>query len=168
MAPATFSNVRGSRAGICHRRRCCCWWLAKVTASKTRWFFPGNSQDYRQGGYVEQRAFRGNFALPAAPAVSSAANVANSRAFYADSSGADKVLIDVTVPADAKITFQGANTTQTGGVRRFVSPSIAPGYKYAYNIQATWLEHGRQVSQSRSFTVEPPGMLSISHSHTTR
>jgi uncharacterized protein (TIGR03000 family) len=129
--------------------------------------FPWQAQAYRQGGNGDPRAFRGSFSLPSAPAVSPSANVENTRAFYAGSSDADKVLIDVTVPADAKITLQGAKTTQTGSVRRFVSPPIAAGYQYAYNIQATWMEHGREVSQSRSFTVRPGDVVHVTFTHDT-
>jgi len=81
-------------------------------------------------------------------------NVENSRAFYPRSAEADKVHIDVRIPAGAKILFEGSKTTQSGEFRHFVSPSLAAG-QYTYHVQATWTENGREVNQSRSFNVRP-------------
>jgi uncharacterized protein (TIGR03000 family) len=123
--------------------------------------FPWHAQAYRQGTDVDQSASRWNSFLPSAPALSPSSKVESRPAVYTDSSDADKVLIDVTVPVDAKIIFQGARTTQTGGTRRFVSPSLAPGYQYSYDVQATWMENGQGVSQSRSFTFRPGDVVHI-------
>jgi len=116
-----------------------------------------HAQSSRQGTYLYQGTPQW---YSSAPTYSRPAAVENSRAFYPGAE-ADKVLINVTVPADAKITFQGAKTTQTGAVRRFVSPSIAAGYRYAYNVQATWTENGREVTQSRSIDVQPGDVIQI-------
>jgi uncharacterized protein (TIGR03000 family) len=117
------------------------------------------AQSSRQGTYLYQNtpswySSRPSMSYPAA-------NVEQSRAYYPGSADADKVLINVTVPADAKVLFQGTKTTQTGVSRRFLSPSIAAGYRYSYNIQATWMENGKEVSQSRSFTVQPGDFVHV-------
>jgi uncharacterized protein (TIGR03000 family) len=119
-----------------------------------------HAQSSRQGTYIYQDSPRWYSNAPSVQAYSPAANVEKSRAYYPGSEAA-KVLINVTVPADAKVTFQGAATTQTGTVRRFVSPSIAAGYRYSYNFKATWTENGREVTQSRSFEVQPGDVVQI-------
>jgi len=119
--------------------------------------FPWQAQDYRHGAYI----YRGETFTPAAPALSGAPIVENSRAFYPGSSDADQVLLNVTVPANAKVSVQGAKTAQTGAFRRFVSPPIAGGYRYSYDLQATWMENGREVSQRRSFAVHPGAVVHV-------
>jgi uncharacterized protein (TIGR03000 family) len=130
--------------------------LAFLTATGT-----SHAQSSRQGTYIYQDSPRGYSAPPSAGAYYPSANVENSRAYYPGSADADKVLLNVTVPADAKITFQGAKTTQTGGQRRFMSPSIAAGYRYSYTVQATWMENGQEVSQSRSIAVQPGDVVQV-------
>jgi uncharacterized protein (TIGR03000 family) len=112
----------------------------KSNAQQNSLVFPWQAQGARQSPYIYQSA-------PSSP------NIENSRAFYPSSANADKVLVEVRVPAGAKIFFEGAKTTQTGEVRHFVSPSLAEGYNYTYHVQATWTENGREVNQSRSFNV---------------
>jgi len=120
-----------------------------------------HAQSSRQGTYLYQDPPRWYSAAPAV-GVYPSASVENSRAYYPGSADADKVLINVSVPADAKITFQGAKTTQTGGQRRFLSPSIAAGYRYAYSVQATWMDNGKEVIQTRSIAVVPGDVVHLS------
>lgn len=116
--------------------------------------FPWQAQGGRDSGPVYQPA-------PTIPTVNPAANIENSRAYYPSFAPSDKVLMEVTLPANAKITFQGAKTTQTGEFRRFESPSIATGHQYTYTVQATWTDNGQEVSQSRSFAVQPGDVVHI-------
>ncbi len=118
-----------------------------------------------QGGY----GYGGGFFPPAAPAFyppamapayAPPASAETSRAYYPSVATSDRVRIDVTAPADAKITFNGAPTTQTGTQRRYFSPVIPEG-RYAYEIQAVWTENGRQVRQSRSVPVEPGEVVRV-------
>jgi uncharacterized protein (TIGR03000 family) len=62
--------------------------------------------------------------------------------------------MDIRVPADAKVLFDGAATTQTGTDRRFVSPELTPGYDYTYTISASWMEGGKEVTQERQIVVQ--------------
>ncbi len=39
---------------------------------------------------------------------------------------------------DVELRIEGAKTKQTGTLRRFVSPPLAPGAKYTYTLVATW------------------------------
>ena len=113
------------------------------------------------GTYIYQDTPRSYSYAPSAPVYSAPATPEKSRAFYPGAEP-DKVLINVTVPTDAKITFQGAKTSQTGGaVRRFVSPSIATGFRYSYNVQATWMENGQAVTKNRSVEVQPGDVVQV-------
>jgi len=96
----------------------------------------------------------------AAPAFYPSANVDNSRAFYPGSATSGPVRINVTAPAAAKISFDGAPTTQTGTQRRYVSPAIPAG-QYSYEIQAVWTENGREVRQTRSFPVQAGDVVQV-------
>src|SRR5260370_27645314 len=58
-------------------------------------------------------------------------------------------LIDVLVPADAEIWFDGAKTVQNGEFRQFVSPPLMPGHDFFYEIKARWMENGKKIARSR-------------------
>ena len=60
------------------------------------------------------------------------------------------VQVTVGVPADALVWFDGAQTTQTGAVRRFVSPPLLQGKHYSYEITAQWLKDGQPVTEKRA------------------
>jgi uncharacterized protein (TIGR03000 family) len=61
--------------------------------------------------------------------------------------------INVRVPANAELWFEGEKTTQKGEVRRFDSPPISPGQDYTYEIRAKWREGDHDVTQTRSVVV---------------
>jgi len=122
--------------------------------------FPWNSGGGGQGGFASPNAYF----PPAAPAFYPPATGETSRAFYPSSAAADTARINVTAPADAKITFDGAATLQTGTQRRFVSPAIAAG-RYTYEIQAVWMENGREVRQSRSVPIQPGDVVQVTITH---
>lgn len=65
----------------------------------------------------------------------------------------DTAEVIVNVPDDAEVWIEGAKMKQTGGRRRFTSPSLVPGHSYAYEIRASWTENGRKVSDSKSITI---------------
>jgi len=61
--------------------------------------------------------------------------------------------VAVHVPADAKIWFEGSETSQTGTDRLFESPPIPAGKEYVYDIRAQWKDGDREVNQTRHVTV---------------
>jgi uncharacterized protein (TIGR03000 family) len=69
--------------------------------------------------------------------------------------------IEVRLPADAELSFQGESVHQTGSLRRFVSPALVPGSDYTYDVQARWVEDGREVSRSRQVGVRAGDRLTI-------
>jgi uncharacterized protein (TIGR03000 family) len=61
--------------------------------------------------------------------------------------------INLRVPADAKIWFDGSQTIQAGTVRIFQSPPLAVGSEYAYQIRMQWKRDGKEVTQTRQIIV---------------
>jgi uncharacterized protein (TIGR03000 family) len=57
--------------------------------------------------------------------------------------------IDVEVPAGAEVYCDGTKTTLTGGVRKFVTPTLTPGSEYYYEFRAEWKEGDRTVTNSK-------------------
>jgi len=61
---------------------------------------------------------------------------------------ADKAIIVVKLPDNAKLTIDGDATKATGPERRFVTPSLKDG-TYSYTFAATWLESGKKQKQEK-------------------
>jgi uncharacterized protein (TIGR03000 family) len=117
----------------------------------------------RQGEYLyrEQLQRQNYYGGSQSPGVvEPAPAVESSRAFYPRAELQNRVWMDVTVPANAKIRVEGAETKQTGARRQFESPSLAAG-NYRYEIQATWTENGQEVTQRKSFAVQPGDAVRI-------
>jgi uncharacterized protein (TIGR03000 family) len=74
-------------------------------------------------------------------------------------------MIAVRVPPDAEIWFDGKKTSQTGPVRYFETPALAPGHDYAYEIRARWKENGHEVERTRSVIVHPGDRLALNFVH---
>jgi uncharacterized protein (TIGR03000 family) len=88
------------------------------------------------------------------------------QAFYPSTvdapAGVDQVVhFNIRMPADAKIWFGEEKTTQTGSSREFVTPPLAPGNEYTYEVRAQWTENGRNVTQSRRVSVRAGERVSI-------
>src|SRR5262249_24874078 len=48
------------------------------------------------------------------------------------------VHIELYVPADAKVAFDGSPTMETGEKRSYISPPLAVGREYTYVLTVTW------------------------------
>jgi uncharacterized protein (TIGR03000 family) len=70
-------------------------------------------------------------------------------------------LVSVWVPANAELRFEGIRTDPRGPFRRFTTPPLIPGREYRYNINATWVENGRQVSNTRHVPVRAGDRLYV-------
>jgi uncharacterized protein (TIGR03000 family) len=71
------------------------------------------------------------------------------------------VEITVVVPADAEVFFDGNPTSQAGTERLFISPPLAVGKKYHYDVRARWREGGRAVEQTRKVEVSGGGRVRV-------
>ena len=109
----------------------------------------------------------------AAPAVAPSAAPTEIRSFYPSAVGDDynalssrsavnrPVTITVSVPAGATIAFDGTPTAQSGIRRAFVSPPLAPGQDYIYEVTAKWQDGGQQVSRTRHITVHSGDVINL-------
>lgn len=61
----------------------------------------------------------------------------------------------VRVPAEAQLIIGSQSTSQTGRERRFVSPELVPGYDYSYQLEASWVENGREKKAQRTVRFRP-------------
>jgi uncharacterized protein (TIGR03000 family) len=75
--------------------------------------------------------------------------------------------IDVDVPAGAEITFDGVKTTQTGTTRQFVTPPLATGKEFQYEVKGEWKEDGKPVTMTRRVTVRAGERVTVSFAKPT-
>jgi uncharacterized protein (TIGR03000 family) len=66
---------------------------------------------------------------------------------------ADAAQVEVHVPPDAQVWFDGNPTTQTGELRTYVSPPLPADKPFHYDIRARWTDNGKVVDQTRSVEV---------------
>lgn len=62
--------------------------------------------------------------------------------------------IDVKVPANARLWFQGEERRQRGPRRFFESPPLEPSKEYAYQVNAEWNDkNGKKVERQQTIDV---------------
>jgi uncharacterized protein (TIGR03000 family) len=69
--------------------------------------------------------------------------------------------LKVKVPADAKLTIQGAATRQTGAERTFQSPTLPDGKTFTYKLKATWIANGKPVTVEKEVDVTAGAEVAI-------
>jgi uncharacterized protein (TIGR03000 family) len=69
------------------------------------------------------------------------------------SDGARPARIVVTLPADAKLTFDDRATRSTSEKRIFATPELAPGKNYTYTVRAEIVRDGQIHSMAQQITV---------------
>lgn len=75
--------------------------------------------------------------------------------------------IRVLVPdAQAKVTFDGNPTQQTGTERWFYTPNLQAGANNSYRIRATWMMAGREMTQERVVNVNPGQSVTVEFTQT--
>jgi uncharacterized protein (TIGR03000 family) len=72
---------------------------------------------------------------------------------YGSAADPNAAMIDVRVPPEAQVTFDGEATTQRGPNRLFTSPALEPGKSYHYDVKASWNQNGRTVTRNRRVDV---------------
>jgi uncharacterized protein (TIGR03000 family) len=65
------------------------------------------------------------------------------------------VYLDVWLPASASVTIEGEKTKQSGSRRLFVSPPVATGHDYVYDLIAKWMVDGREIVRTSKVRVRP-------------
>lgn len=92
-----------------------------------------------------------SYILASFSVVTAALLAANSPAARAaDRTAQRPVHIEMTVPADAQVWFDGFKTTMQGSFRNFESPPVTAGHSYVYKLQvrsaATGLNETKSIS----------------------
>ena len=116
--------------------------------------FPWNAPDYR--GYDEPEHV--TRAISATAPTSEAQKYAMNAKPLPEVNSTQKsnvVTIVAHVPENAQIWFFDQLTTSRGKTRVFHSPTVGPGGKYAYTVRIAWVEAGKVVSESQTFSVVP-------------
>jgi uncharacterized protein (TIGR03000 family) len=78
-----------------------------------------------------------------------AGGVATTGAAGSPAGGQAPAEITIFVPADAEVFFDGRPTAVQGAERVFVTPPLAVGKNYSYQIRARWQDGGQVVEQTR-------------------
>jgi uncharacterized protein (TIGR03000 family) len=80
---------------------------------------------------------------------------------YRSLNGAQTALLNVSVPAEAKVFVNGAATTSTGSDRQFISRGLNAGNRYSYEVKAEYVKDGKTVSETKSVTLGPGEMAGV-------
>ena len=62
--------------------------------------------------------------------------------------------IAVTLPADAKLTFDGQATRSTSAHRLFTTPPLQKGKNFHYSVKAEFVRAGRTISVQQEISVQ--------------
>jgi uncharacterized protein (TIGR03000 family) len=127
------------------------WPITHATGSSS---FPWNAPDYRgydEPLYVTQEISR---SAPTAEAQKYGMN-ANPLPMMKNTEDPKAVTIVAHVPDNAQIWFFDKATTTRGKTRVFYHPNLAPGGNYSYTVRIAWVENGKVVSQTQTFSVTP-------------
>jgi uncharacterized protein (TIGR03000 family) len=79
-------------------------------------------------------------------------------ALFSQDTKAQPARLKLMVPANAVLEVEGVKiqSTQTGEVRNFVSPPLAPGKNYSYTIKAIWKDaDGKEQIREETVRVQP-------------
>jgi uncharacterized protein (TIGR03000 family) len=74
------------------------------------------------------------------------------------------VRVEVRVPADAEVWFDGKKTSQTGTVRHFQSPPLKAGERYGYEVRASWKRVGQETEKIRHLSVRAGDRVTVDFS----
>jgi uncharacterized protein (TIGR03000 family) len=70
--------------------------------------------------------------------------------------------LQLNVPENAEVIFDGTKTTQTGSVREFVTPPLVPGSTYSYQITVRYMDaKGKTIEDTRTIRFQPNDWFSI-------
>jgi uncharacterized protein (TIGR03000 family) len=78
-----------------------------------------------------------------------------------DDTASKTAVIRLRVPVEARVSFNGAATSQSGSLRTYVTGALEPGKDYSYQIQARWTEGGRALDATRTVTFRSGDRLTL-------
>ncbi len=68
---------------------------------------------------------------------------------------ANRAFIDVRVPANAQVFFDGSPTQQRGMERQFMTPPLERGSHYTYRVKAQWMQDGKKREATKTVQLTP-------------
>jgi len=83
------------------------------------------------------------------------------RANYPPNYSSLPATIELTVPADAQVWFNGQATAQTGSVRRFVTPPLNANGDYSYEVKVRWTRDGEPAEETKTIPVVAGGFRQL-------
>lgn len=101
-------------------------------------------------------------AVPECPAQTVVINVANPYPTPAPAPAPPlTAAVEVRLPGEAELWFDGTKMPQTGDRRLFTTPPLHPGVAYTYDVFARWRDEGRDVARGEHLTVRAGESLLI-------
>ncbi len=82
-------------------------------------------------------------------------------ALYRSLGGSQVALLNVNVPAEAKIFVNGNATASTGTQRQYVSRGLESGNRYAYEVKAEIVRDGQTITETKNVTLGPGEQASL-------
>lgn len=70
-------------------------------------------------------------------------------------------MLNVNVPAEAKVFVNGAATTSTGTQRQYISRGLNAGNRYAYEVKVEMIRDGQTVTENKSVTLGPGEQVNL-------
>ncbi|GIW79353.1 MAG: hypothetical protein KatS3mg105_1160 [Gemmatales bacterium] len=83
------------------------------------------------------------------------------RSFYRVPTESAPALLNLIVPADAKVEINGQQTTSTGTNRSFETPALDPNKDYTFKIKATWNGPNGKVTRTREVSARAGEQLTV-------
>jgi uncharacterized protein (TIGR03000 family) len=75
---------------------------------------------------------------------------------------ADAALLEVAVPAEARVFVNGNQTTSTGGLRRYLSRGLAAGRRYEFVVRIAVDRDGKTAEQTKVVSLTAGERTSVS------
>ena len=71
-------------------------------------------------------------------------------------------MLELRVPENAEVWFDGDRTSQTGTLRHFESPTLESGRTYTYQIRARWTDaEGKPVDRTKQVKVQTGSRVGV-------
>ena len=134
------------------------------------WPVAGNNWDFYGGGGGRggfRSSFSGSYTRAYSGSYSTAYPSPSAGSYYASypsstgESSKRRAILNLRVPADAKISFDQSRTTQTGTMRSFESPPLEDGLNYAYQVLIQWKRDGKDVTETRHVSVHAGEVVNL-------
>ncbi len=78
--------------------------------------------------------------------------------------GGQSAEITLNVPLDAVLFIDGKRIVSSGTTRRFVTPPLAPGRRYFYDVKVTWMDGSRARQSNRHVSFRAGERVALNYS----